>query len=418
MSVPNPRPRADAHRVVVTGIGLRTPLAHDLDTLFDALLEGRSAVQSCADWKAVAEMSSYVGAPITDFSGREIPRKMRRTMGRLAQFAAASATDAVAQAGLTPEVLASGRVGVAVGSTLGSSAALEDFWRAYLLDGHTRGLKGGLFFQVMSHSAATNVALLLGITGEALACNAACASATQAMVLATERIRAGRADVMLASGADELHPAATLTFDGVGGASRNFNDDPTSTPRPFDAGRDGVVVAEGAGILVLESLVHARARGATILAEVLGGATCCDARHMASPAPEGMARCMRLGLEDAGLASSDIDYVNAHATGTKVGDASEAEALFDVFASDVPVSSIKGHLGHMQGACGAVEAAVCVAAMRRGVVPHTINLDQPDVVGLDLPVTPREAALGCVMSSNFAFGGVNTCIVLASARGL
>jgi 3-oxoacyl-[acyl-carrier-protein] synthase II len=406
--------RAPDERVVITGLGLRTPLGHHIDELFDALLDSRSAVRACPEWREVAEMASYVGSPIPDFSGKEIPRKMRRTMGRLAQFAAAAATDAVAQAGLDEATLGSGRVGVAVGSTLGSSGALEEFWRAYLMDGHTRSLKGGLFFQVMSHSAATNVALLLGVTGEALACNAACASATQAMVLATERIRAGRADAMIAGGADELHPAATLTFDGVGGASTGFNDRPGLTPRPFDAGRDGVVVAEGSGIVVLESLAHAQARGATILAEVLGGATSCDARHMASPSPEGMAACMQLGLEDAGLTADDIDYANAHATGTRVGDASEAEALNQLFGDRVPVSSIKGHLGHMQGACGAIEVAVCIEAMRRGVIPPTLNLTESDVAVLDLPVTPREQRLDRVLTTNFAFGGVNTCMVLGT----
>ncbi len=408
--------RADDQRVVITGLGLRTPLGHTLDDLFDALIEGRSAVRAFPEWREVAEMSSYIGASIPDFNSREIPRKMRRTMGRLAQFAAASATDAVAQAGLEEATLSSGRVGVAVGSTLGSSVALEEFWRAYLLEGHTRGLKGGLFFQVMSHSAATNVALLLGVTGEALACNAACASATQAIVLATERIRAGRADAMIAGGADELHPAATLTFDGVGGASTGFNDDPEQSPRPFDAGRDGVVVAEGAGIVVLESLAHAKARDATILGEVLGGATSCDARHMASPSPDGMAACMQLGLDDAGLVTDQVDYVNAHATGTRVGDASEAEALHRLFGDQTPVSSIKGHLGHMQGACGAVEVAVCLEAMRRGVLPPTINLTESDVAGLDLPVEPREARVDRVLTTNFAFGGVNTCLVLGSPR--
>jgi len=408
--------RAEDQRVVITGLGLRTPLGHSIDDLFDALLDGRSAVQAFPEWRDVAEMASYIGAPIADFNGREIPRKMRRTMGRLAQFAGASATDAVAQAGLDEHTLGSGRVGVAVGSTLGSSGALEEFWRAYLMDGHTRGLKGGLFFQVMSHSAATNVALLLGVTGEALACNAACASATQAIVLATERIRAGRADAMIAGGADELHPAATLTFDGVGGASTGFNDAPERSPRPFDGARDGVVVAEGSGIVVLESLAHARARGATVLAEVLGGATSCDARHMASPSPDGMAACMTLGLQDAGLTPDQIDYVNAHATGTRVGDASEAEALHRLFGDRVPVSSIKGHLGHMQGACGAVEVAVCLEAMKRGVIPHTIHLTDPDVPALDLPTEPREQRVDRVLTSNFAFGGVNTCLVLGSPR--
>jgi 3-oxoacyl-[acyl-carrier-protein] synthase II len=411
---PSAHERPPEQRVVVTGIGLRTPLGHQIEPLFDALLTSKSAVRAFPEWRDVVEMGSFVGAPIADFNGREIPRKMRRTMGRLAQFAAAAATDAVADADLSSELLGSGRVGVAVGSTLGSSAALEDFWRAYILEGNTRRLKGGLFFQVMSHSAATNVALLLGVTGEALACNAACASATQAIVLATERIRGGRADIMLAGGADELHPAATLTFDSVGGASTNYNDAPHQTPRPFDRDRDGVVVAEGAGIVVLESLAHARARGVKILAEVLGGATSCDARHMASPSPEGMASCMRLGLRYANLGPGDIHYVNAHATGTRVGDASEAEALNQLFGDRVPVSSIKGHLGHMQGACGAVEVAVCIEAMKRGVVPHTMNLENPDVAVLDLPTAPREKTIDAALTTNFAFGGVNTCLVLGS----
>ncbi len=408
--------RSPEQRVVVTGLGLRTPLGHQIDDLFDALLESRSAVQAFPEWRDVAEMSSYVGAPISDFNGREIPRKMRRTMGRLAQFAAAAATDAVAQAELDEATLGNGRVGVAVGSTLGSSAALEEFWRAYLLQGHTRSLKGGLFFQVMSHSAASNVALLLGVTGATLAFNAACASATQALVMATERIRGGQSDVMLAGGADELHPAATLTFDGVGGASTAFNETPSQTPRPFDNDRDGVVVGEGSGIVVLESLAHARARGATVLAEILGGATTCDARHMASPSPEGMASCMRQGLADANLEPDDMDYVNAHATGTRVGDASEAEALHRLFGNRVPVSSIKGHLGHMQGACGAVEVAVCIEAMKRGVVPHTRNLSQSDLALLDLPTTPREQRISRVLTSNFAFGGINTCVVLGVCK--
>ncbi|MCB9759978.1 MAG: beta-ketoacyl-[acyl-carrier-protein] synthase family protein [Alphaproteobacteria bacterium] len=398
--------------VVVTGMGLRSPLGDSPEQLFDALMEDRSGVRAFPEWGEVDELLCLVGAPVPQFDVRELPRKYRRSMGRVAMFAVTSAVDAVRMAGLSQELLSSGRVGVVTGSTVGSNKADEDFWRSYVVDNTARGLKSTLFFQVMAHTCATNIAMYLGVTGEALSTNAACASSTQALGTALDRIRSGRADVILAGGADELHVAATMTFDAMGGGSRGFNDRPHETPRPFDAARDGIVVGEGGGILVLEERGHAEARGATILAEVLGYGGTSDAMNMASPAPEGMKAAVMLALADAGLSPEDIDYVNAHATGTPVGDAAEADALHQVFGEDTPVSSIKGHLGHMLGACGAVEAITCIEAMRRGVVPHTRNLTEPDVVPLLLPAAPLARPLRRVISTNFAFGGVNTALVL------
>ncbi len=401
-------------RVVITGMGVRSALGASADALLDALLAQRSAVRAMPEWEGVEGLECRVGAPIDGFDGAELPRKLRRTMGRVGQHACVAAQEAVQQASLSPELLASGRVAVSVGSTVGSTAASEAYWTHWAAHRSARSVKATLFFQIMSHTAATNVALLLGTSGEVLAPSAACASGTVAIGLALDRIRLGRADVVVAGGADELHPSAAATFDGLAGASRGFNADPTQTPRPFDALRDGIVVGEGAGILVLEAEEHARARGAPILAEVLGYGGTTDAVNMASPAPAGMARAAELALADAGLTAADLCYVNAHATGTPLGDAAEAEALYGLVGDRVPVSSWKGHLGHSLGACGSIEAIGVVAAMARGWVPGTRGLERADVAPLWLPTSALERRIKHVLSTSFAFGGVNSALVLGA----
>ncbi len=399
-------------RVVITGMGLRSALGNTPDELFDALLAGRSAVQTLDEWRSIADLQCLVGAPAPSFDPGDIPRKHRRSMGKVAMMAVTAAVDAVKMAGLDEATLTGGRTGAAIGSTMGSNKAEEEFWRHHLETGSAYGLKSTHFLKVMSHTCATNVAMFLGLTGEAISTNAACASSNQAIGAALDRIRYGRVDVMLAGGADELHVAAAITFDVMGGGSRAFTDQPHRTPRPFDAQRDGIVVGEGAGILVLEAYEHAIARGATILGEVLGYGGASDAVNMAHPAPEGMVTAIRLALRDAGIDASAIDYVSAHATGTPIGDAAEAEALYEVFGGEVPVSSTKGHLGHTMGACGALEAITCLLAMQRGIVPPTLNLEQPDVAPILLPTQPLARPLRHALSTNFAFGGVNTAVVL------
>ncbi len=398
-------------RVVITGLGLRSALGNAPDEFFSGLLEGRSAVRAFPEWRHISELSCLVGAPAPKFDPRSIPRKHRRSMGRVAMLAVTAAANAVSNASLQPATLTGGRTGAAIGSTMGSNKAEEDFWRHFIEKNSAYGLKSTHFLKVMSHTCATNVAMFLGLTGEAISTNAACASSNQAMGAALDRIRCGRADVMLAGGADELHVAAAITFEVMGGGSTAFTDTPERTPRPFDADRDGIVVGEGAGILVLEELDHARARGANILAEVLGYGGASDAVNMAHPAPDGMETAIRLALEDAKTQTQDIDYVSAHATGTPIGDAAEATALHRVFGEQTPISSIKGHLGHTMAACGALEAIACVQAMRRGVVPPTRNLERSDVAPIMLPTNPLEQSLRRVVSTNFAFGGVNTAVV-------
>jgi 3-oxoacyl-[acyl-carrier-protein] synthase II len=401
--------------IVITGVGLCSALGNTPEALFDALLAGRSAVRAFPEWRSVAELQCLVGAPVEDFEPKAIPRKHRRSMGKVAMLAVTAAVDAVAMAGLTEATLTGGRVGAAIGSTMGSNQAEEEFWRHFMEQKTAHGLSATHFLKVMSHTCATNVAMFLGLTGEAIATNAACASSNRAFGAALDRLRCGRADVMLAGGADELHMAAALTFDVMGGGTRAFTETPELTPRPFDARRDGIVVGEGAGVLVLETRAHAEARGAPILGEVLGYGGASDAVNMAHPAAEGMATSVRLALADAGLRPEEIDYVNAHATGTPIGDAAEAEALHRIFGERVPVSSIKGHLGHALGACGALEAITCLEAMRRGIVPPTRNLDEPDVAPILLPTRPLVHRVRYAVSTNFAFGGVNTAVVLGAA---
>jgi len=382
--------------------------------LFDALLAGCSGVRAMPGWAGIAGLGSLVASPVSDFDTEEIPRKFRRSMGRVAALAVAAGVDGVARSGLPETVLRGGRTGVVFGSTTGSGEAEEEFWRAILVGNSTRSLKSTHFFKVMPHTAATNLAFFLGISGESLATSAACASSTVALGLALDRIRCGRADAILAGGADELHVTTAITFDFMSGASRGFNDHPDHTPRPFDRARDGIVVGEGAAVLVLEEREHALARGAPIMGEVLGYGGTSDPVNMASSASEGMEAAMRLALADANLQADAVDYVNAHATGTRVGDAAEAKAIHHVFGEQVPVSSIKGHLGHLMAACGGVEAVVCLEAMRRGVVPPTRNLADPDVVPVHLPREPLAHPLCRVLSENFGFGGVNAAVVLGA----
>ncbi len=405
-------------RVVVTGIGLHAPLGHDAASLFDAVLADRTGVVAMPEWSEIDALHTRVGAPVVGFDGSSLPRKNRRTMGRVAMLAASAAEAAVAHAGLRAPDLDPSRVAIVVGSTAGSSAAELEFWTHVGVAKSARGVRSTSFFQAMSHTCAANVALHLQIPGEVLATNAACASSNQAIGVAAQRIRHGYADVALAGGAEELHLSGAVVFDALGAASRGYNDRPDATPRPFDAARDGIAVGEGAGIFVLEARDAAIARGATILAEVLGFGTTCDAAHMSSADPAGMIAAIRRCLADAGRAPSEVDYVNAHATGTRSGDHAEAEALYALFGDTVPVSSTKGHLGHTLGACGVLESAVALEAMRRGVMPGTRNLVTPDVAPLRLLKAAEAGHPRFVLKTSFAFGGVNSVLLFAHPDAL
>jgi 3-oxoacyl-[acyl-carrier-protein] synthase II len=401
-------------RVVVTGMGMVTPLGNDPAQTFQDVLDGKSGVVVVPSLADIGDLGARIAAPVKSFEPERIPRKHRRSMARMAQYAVGATADALKMANFPMDLLPTGRVAVSAGSTTGSPDAMEEFWREFISTGSIRGVPSTSFLRVMSHTVASHIALAYGITGSVLSPSCACAASNQAVGLGLDLIRLGRADAVVAGGADELSVLSCATFDIVRAGCRGHEDAPHTRPAPFDRSRDGVVVGEGAAVVILESLEHATARGAPILAEILGYGESCDAIHMSSPEAAGMVAAMQRALADAGVSASEIDYVCAHATGTEVGDAAEAEATRRMFGLDVPVSSLKGHFGHMLAACGSTELIMCIEAMRRSIVPQTLNLHDPSVADIHLPQSPLPRTLSRIVSNNFAFGGINASLVIGA----
>jgi 3-oxoacyl-[acyl-carrier-protein] synthase II len=392
-----------------------SPIGQDWKTARESLRSGRSGVSRMREWEGIDGLKSHLGGVVHDFdTPASYPRKKIRTMGRDSLMATRASEIALADAGLLEDpALGDGSTGIAFGCTQGSPRGFEVYARKFYAGSTLKGIRGSDYVRFMSHTCAANIAQFFGIVGRIVPTSSACTSGSQGIGYAYESIRFGRQDVMIGGGAEELDAIDAAIFDVLLAASRR-NEDPERTPRPFDVDRDGTVVGEGAGSLVLEELSHAQARGARIYAEVLGYATNCDGRHMTNPDAASMERVMRMALEDAGIQASDVDYVNAHASATEVGDIAESQATYAVFGDRVPVSSLKGQMGHTLGACGALEAWMTLEMMREGWVAPTLNLEAPDerCAPLDyLMGAPRELSAEIAVSNNFAFGGVNTSLV-------
>lgn len=409
-----------ARRVVVTGLGVLSPIGNSLASSYDALTRGQSGVRFMPEWGQIADLQGRLGATVEGIDlKRHFDRKKRRTMGRVAMLAVQAAEQAVAEAGLDAAHLGSPRCAVAFGSTHGSGSEADAFSEPLALTKSMRGLEGNAFFRFMSHTVAVNVAHFFGTRGRIVPTCTACTSGSQAIGTGFELIQSGVADVALTGGAEEMHYKTAVTFDLLMAVSTHFNARPCASPRPFDVDRDGLVLGEGAGALVLESLEHAWSRGAPIVAEVLGYASNCDGAHLTMPSQDGMERVMRLALEDAALSREAIDYVNGHGTGTELGDVAESQATAAVFGRPVPFSALKGYVGHTVGACGALEACWSIAMMRSGQIIANHNLEKldPRCGDLDYVRTLRAAPLRTVMSNNFAFGGINTSLVFGPPPG-
>lgn len=409
-------------RVVITGFGYCSPLGNADDVVIDALHTGRSGVEVIDAWRAFGHLRSLVAAPVRDVDFKLYARKRVRTMGRVALLAAFASDRAVSEAGLDAALLGSGRVGVAYGSTHGSSSVMESYCRSVFGTESFRSVGGSDFLKFMSHTCAANLAEFFGIRGRVQPTCSACTSGSQGIGVGYELVKHGQQDVVLVGGAEELHVTHAGVFDVMFAASTRYTDTPDCTPRPFDASRDGVVIGEGAGALVLEELEHARARGAEskIIAELVGYANVCDGLHLTKPDADGMANCMRLALDDAGLEPAAIDYVNAHGTATELGDIAESQATFAVFGDRVPVSTQKGQMGHTLGACGALETIFGLLMMREGFIAPNRNLDEVDARCAPLDFVrggPRSAQLEHVMFNNFAFGGIDTSLVVRRWSG-
>jgi len=401
-------------RVVVTGAGAVSALGNDWAAVRARLASGHNAVVRMDDWAAIGGLNTQLAAQVPSF---EVPphytRKLMRTMGRVAQMAVVASESALADAGLAGHpIVTDGRMGIAYGSSTGTPSAAQDFARM-MSDLTTDGINATTYIRMMAHTTAVNIGLFLGVTGRILTTSSACTSGSHGIGYAYETIAMGRQVAMLAGGAEELDATEAAVFDTLFAASTR-NDAPQATPRPFDAARDGLVLGEGAGTLVLEALDHAQARGARILAEVVGYGTNSDGNHVTQAQPETMAQAMRMALEDAGLQAQQIGYINAHGTATEQGDLAEAQATHMVFGDGTPISSLKSYLGHTLGACGALEAWMTIEMMRDGWFAPTINLDTPDprCAPLDHIVgAARGLDVEYAMSNNFAFGGINTSLI-------
>jgi 3-oxoacyl-[acyl-carrier-protein] synthase II len=402
-------------RVVVTGVGLTSPIGHTFKQVSEALQKQAHGIVKIPEWEAIDGLNTNLAGVVSNLDLSKQPRKKIRTMGRVARLALYATEQAIADAALDDEMLYSGRVGLAYGSTNGSTSALESFARDLLKDNSLNGLMGSSYFKFMSHTCVANLAQAFGIRGRIIPTISACASGSQGIGYGYETICSGKQDVMLCGGAEEIHFMSAGIFDIMYATSTAFNDRPDESPRPFDRRRDGLVVAEGAGTVVLEGYEHAKARGVPIYGEIIGFGTNCDGHHITYPSVEGMIDAIRLALQDAGLNSDQIDYINAHGTATEPGDIAESQATLEVMGDKVPISSTKSHIGHTLGACGAIEAIYCLAMMRDGFIPNTRNLEQVDsrCAALDyVRDEPRSAALNTVMTNNFAFGGINTSLII------
>jgi 3-oxoacyl-[acyl-carrier-protein] synthase II len=402
------------HRVVVTGMAGISPLGNDWAAIRARLGEYRNAIVPMGDWADYEGLNTKLGAPAAPFDlGERFHRKAIRSMGRVALMATRASEMALEHAGLLAHpLLKSGRMGVSFGSSAGTPSAIGDFGRM-MEERSTRGINATTYIKMMAHTAPVNIGVFFGLTGRVITTSSACTSGSQGIGYAYEAIRNGQQTAMVAGGAEELCATEAAVFDTLFATSTR-NDTPGITPRPFDGARDGLVIGEGAGCLILEEMEHARARGATIHAELVGFGTNSDGCHVTQPNAATMQVAMELALADAGLAPEAIGYVNAHGTATEQGDIAETQATAALFGARVPISSLKSYMGHTLGACGALEAWISIEMMREGWFAPTINLDQvdPRCAPLDyIHGAGRHIETDYIMSNNFAFGGINTSLI-------
>jgi len=401
-------------RVAVTGMAGLTSLGHDYDTVIGAMNAGRSGIRFMEEWAAYEGLNTNLGGPIADFVlPAHYPRKKIRSMGRVAKLAVVATERALDNAGLLgADVVSNGDCGIAYGSSSGSPDAIGDFG-AMLAEKSTRMISSTSYIRMMSHTAAVNTSLFFNIRGRLMATSTACTSGSQAIGYAYEAVKHGAQRVMVAGGAEELSATQAAVFDTLFATSVK-NDAPSTTPRPWDRDRDGLVIGEGAATLILEDWGSAVARGARIFAEIVGFGTNCDAQHVTQPTSQTMEEAMHRALRDSELAPAAIGYVSGHGTATELGDIAESHATRAVFGERIPISCMKSYFGHTLGACGAQEAWLAIEMMNREHFAPTLNLHNvdPRCASLDYIVAaPRALSTEYVMSNNFAFGGINTSLI-------
>lgn len=401
-------------RVVITGLGIASPLGSTLDSAFNRLKTYKNCVQV---WEKLTEydrLNTALGAPVVGF---EVPchftRKVTRTMGRISVMAVKTAEDALIDANLLGDEIVK-TAGVSYGSSMGSMDALLDFY-SMCIDKKVKLLNSGSYIKMMPQTAAVNISLYFKTNGRLIPTSTACTSGSMGIGYAYEAIKDGYQNIMIAGGAEEIHPTQVGVFDTLY-ATSSKNSTPNLTPRPFDKERDGLVIGEGAGTLILEEYENAIKRGAKIYAEIVGFATNTDGNHITNPNKDKMADVMKLALNSANLNPSDIGYINAHGTGTINGDIAESKAVEEVFGkNNVPISTIKSYTGHTLGACGAIEAILSIMMMKNNWFSPNLNLENVDENCGELDYIMNEGRnldVNYIMTNNFAFGGINTSLIL------
>ncbi len=405
-------------RVVVTGMAGITSLGSDWDSIRDRMQASETGIRRITDWDQYTELNTRVAGPVDDFQVPDhFSRKTLRSMGRVSQMAVTTSERALADAGLLDDpILRSGKLGVSYGSSFGSTEPMQAF-AEFMTQGTMRNLTATSYVRMMSHTAVVNIGVFFGITGRIIPTSSACTSGSQAIGYGYEAIKYGMQDVMISGGAEELCASMAAVFDSLYATSTK-NNTPSLTPRPFDKDRDGLVIGEGAGTLILEEYEHAHARGANIYAEIIGFGTNSDGRHVTQPTATTMAEALWLSLSDADVSPEEIDFVSGHGTATDRGDVAESHATLEVIGDQAPFHTLKGHFGHTLGACGAIEAWLGIEMMRSGWFAPTANLNAVDPLcaNLDyLASTARELDVKFLMSNNFSFGGINTSLIFKHA---
>jgi len=397
-------------------MGVLSPLGLDLASSLTAIKNQESAIRYISAWDEYKTLKTRLGAPLPDLSlPIHFDKKRTRSMGRGALISTLSAEMALIDSGLIDqsEIVQGGRLGIAFGSGTGGVDALADMTR-FITEKTTRGMSGTTYHRMMSHTCASNIGIFFGITGRVIVTSSACTSGSLAIGYGFEAIRDGHQDLMLCGGAEEFSASIAAIFDVLFACSVK-NNEPRNNPRPFDKDRDGLVVGEAASTLVLEEYEHAKKRGANILAEIVGFGTNSDGYHITTPRLETVQKAMELALSSAGLSPDKIAYINAHATGTMVGDVVESNATYNIFSSATPISSLKGIMSHTLGGSGSTEAALTIGMMREGWIAENYNLDVADENCAKLDYVKNECrdfAGEYAMTNTFAFGGINTSIIV------
>ena len=399
-------------RVFITGYGIVSAFGKSWNEFRNALLKKQNAVIYMQEWEKYKQLTTYLAAPILDYKHpKEWSRKELRSLGRVSQYSVEAAGLALRMAGLfNDSSIKDGRMGVASGSSTGSTDAILEL--AKLMFAGEGDCNANSYIKSMPHTTAANIAIFYGLKGRMIPTSSACTSGSHAIGYAYEAIKYGRIQMMLAGGAEELCPSECYVFNSLYATSQK-NSTPNLTPSPFDSNRDGLVLGEGACMLVMESEESMIKRGANPIAEVVGFGSTCDGTHIVKPEAKTMQSAMELALKDANITPDKIGYISAHATATKWGDIVESHATNNLFSNKVSISSLKSYIGHTLGACGAIESIASIEMMNEGLFAPTINLENIDseCAKLDYLKDFKEINTNYVMNNNFAFGGVNTSLI-------